>query len=129
MTILFKYSIVDAANRLSKVEFSADQDWDTYPDSTYTCPGCGNQMSFCMRDLKKHQLSQFTNLSDNDAQAVAAASRESEEKFNSFLDFYCQGCQMPVRILYLAWAGGRFTGGYNLSYVIERRVERNDDYA
>ncbi|HET9714517.1 MAG TPA: hypothetical protein VFP64_21690 [Pyrinomonadaceae bacterium] len=114
------YSVINAVDRLSKVEFSADQDWETYPASTYTCPHCSEQMSFGMRDFEKHRLSQFTNLSLNDAQAIAAASPAPEDKFNSFVDFYCSGCQTPVRILYLAWAGGRFTHGYTLSYVIER---------
>ena len=114
------YSVVNAADRLSKVEFVADEDWETYPDSTYTCPHCNGQMSFAMRDFQKHQRSQFTNLSANDAQAITAASPAPEQKFNSFVDFYCPGCRVPVRILYLAWAGGRYTHGYTLSYVIER---------
>jgi hypothetical protein len=114
------YSIIDAADRLSKLEFSAGQDWETHPDSTYTCPHCNQQMSFGMRDFEKHRLSQFTNLSAEDAQSIGTASPAPDDRFNSFVDFYCRGCRMPVRILYLAWAGGRFTHGYTLSYVIER---------
>ena len=114
------YRIIDAANRLSKLEFSADQDWETYPESTYSCPCCGEQISFALRDLEKHQLSKFTNLLAADAQAVGAASAWAERNFNSFIDFYCVGCRRPVRILYYGWAGGRFTHGYSLLYVIER---------
>ena len=116
------YSIIDAADRLSKLEFSADQDWETYPDSIYTCPHCSEHLSFGMRDFEKHQRSKFTNLSTHDAQTIAAASPVAEDKYNSFLDFYCRGCRRPVRILYLSWTGGRYTHGYTLLYVVERRV-------
>jgi hypothetical protein len=116
------YSVINAAERFSRLGFSADQDWQTYPDSTYTCPHCREQMSFAMRDFETHCRSQFSNLSANDAQSIAAVSPPQDDKYNSFLDFYCPGCWMPVRVLYLFWVGGRFTHGYDLAYVIERRV-------
>ena len=117
-----KYTVADAKERLSKLEFSADEDWQTYPESTYTCPLCSEEISFSMRDFEKHSFSDFSNLSDAERQEMAIVIPERGENYNSFLDFYCPRCHAPVRIYYLTWAGGRYTHGFTLSLVVERRA-------
>ncbi len=112
-------SIVPAMERLSRLEFQADRDWDTYPSSVYHCPVCGTQTSFAMRDLDRHAHREFTNLSQADARVVAEVVEGSGREYNSFLDFYCPGCRVPVRIYYSSWAGGRWTRGHDLLFIVE----------
>ena len=111
--------IVDGEKRLSKLEFVADEDWATHPRSMYTCPWCSAQIEFALRDLDRHRGSSFTNLTAADAEHVSAIATRSDRDYNDFIDFYCQGCGRPVRICYTAWAGGRFTYGYKMEFVVE----------
>ena len=111
--------VVPASERLTKLEFEADIDWDTYPRSEYTCPGCGGKISFTLRNLNKHAHSTFTNLSPDDADAIEKTAIGHVGDANSFVDFYCPGCKLPVRIYYRSWAGGRYTHGHIFRFVVE----------
>jgi hypothetical protein len=112
--------ISDADTRLSKLSFQADEDWESYPRSVYTCPHCGSQTGVTLRDLDRHSFSDFTNLSATDSSAIAHLAAQSGRAFNSFLDFYCPGCRRPVRVCFDSWAGGRYTHGHELVFVVER---------
>lgn len=73
-----------------------------------------------MKDLNKHAHSTFTNLNEADSKEIEALVTNSKiEGFNSFIDFSCSKCKKPIRIYYLSWAGGRFTNGYVIKYVID----------
>ena len=109
--------IARAAELLSKDEFSADVDWELNPQSVYRCPRCGEEIAFCMRDLRRHAFSSFTNLKTEDRIAFERAA-DSDVDSNSYLDFYCPGCQVPTRMYFTAWAGGRFTSGYRIDSVM-----------
>ncbi len=116
--------MVPAAERLTKLEFQADTDWDTYPPSIYTCPRCGERVGVTLRDLDRHAFGDHTNLSGNHARSAAALAADAAHEYNSFLDFYCPGfycpgCGTPVRIYYRSWWGGRWTYGHDLVFVVE----------
>ena len=105
--------------RLSKTEFEAGKDWETYPRALYGYPNCGETLTFCLRDFDRHSRSDFSNLSDSDARESDRAALASGRKYSSFLDFYCARCKAPVRIYYLAWWGGRYTHGHSIQFVVE----------
>ena len=111
--------VIAASERLTKLEFEADIDWETYPRSEYTCFRCGEKISFTLRNLDKHAHSTFTNLSPADASAIERIVAGRVGDANSFVDFYCPGCKLPVRIYYQSWGGGRFTHGYIFRFVVE----------
>ena len=111
--------VTSAAERLTKLEFEADKDYLTYPRSVYQCPHCKETVSFCLCDFDRHSFSDFTNLSEEHAKSVHEAATASKMNFNSFLDFYCSRCKAPVRIYYVAWAGGRYTHGHSVRFVVE----------
>jgi hypothetical protein len=87
--------MIAASERLTKLEFEADIDWETYPRSEYTCPGCGGKISFTFRNLNKHAHSTFTNLSLDDADAIEKTATGHVGDANSFVDFIVPGasCQ------------------------------------
>lgn len=117
------WQVLNATDRLDKCEFQADEDWDTYPRSIYVCPKCGEKTGFNLRDLDKHSFSEATNLSSEHAQLAQASAEEVADSphsdWNSFLDFYCQGCGTPVRVYYQSWVGGRHTHGHVVRLVVE----------
>jgi hypothetical protein len=88
-------NIIPAEGRLTKLAFQADENWDTYPRSEYTCASCGEKVGFSLRDLDKHAYSDRTNLSEGDAAAFTAVAAKRFGEANSFLDFYCPGCVKP----------------------------------
>ena len=113
---------VNPQDRLSKLEFEADEDWETYPRSDYTCPKCQEKVSFNLKDLDRHSFSTFTNLSPTDERRAELIVGENKNDANSFLDFYCPGCKSPVRIYFQSWAGGRYTHGHIFKFIIEENI-------
>lgn len=109
--------VAKATELFSKDDFSEDEDWDLNPQSIYHCPNCGGELAFCMRDFKRHQSSAFTNLRPEDVVEVERAA-DSVVDSDSYLDFYCPGCQAPTRIYYRFWAGGRYTSGFRIEYAV-----------
>lgn len=114
-----RWTVVAANRRIDKLSFEADEDWQIYPRSTYACPNCGERVTFNLHDLGQHAFSEFTNLCPNDAEMAEEAAEGAVVESNSFLDFYCPNCRTPARIYYEAWAGGRFTWGYEVRFVVE----------
>ena len=110
---------VDAKDRLSKLEFQADDDWESYPRSEYTCPKCREITAFNLKDMDRHSFSTFTNLSPTDAKKADLFIGKHKDDANSFLDFYCPRCKSPVRIYFQSWAGGRYTHGHIFKFIIE----------
>ena len=103
----------------SKIDFQSDIDYNTYPKSIYECPLCKNQMSFNLNNFKKYSMKNESIFSDKEQELIKETIKEYNQKeTNSFIDFYCSQCDAPTRIYYTAWAGGRFTGGYHLEFII-----------
>jgi hypothetical protein len=115
--------LIPASDRLEKTGFQADEDWNTYPRTEYRCPACGETVSFCMRDFERHSLSYRTNFYPDVHLEFNAFVQGKTGDAKSFLDFYCPGCQRPVRLYYQVWAGGRWTHGYHIHFIVEWDIQ------
>jgi hypothetical protein len=119
---------INADKRLTQVSFITGRDWLTHPPSFYTCPMCSTELAFFMRDFARHDRSAFTNLSLTDAEAITNfVQAYSSQVWDSFLDFYCPGCNLPIRIYYLAdelVGSPRRAYGYSLQFVIEHDSQK-----
>lgn len=103
-----------------KIEFNSYVDFETQPTAELNCINCDNKISLNLSNLKKHQLSEFTNLSEFDAKKMTEFSKaELTEIPNSFLDYYCPNCRTPTRLFYESWAGGKHGEyGFELKKII-----------
>ncbi|WP_420575742.1 hypothetical protein [Ekhidna sp.] len=100
----------------NKLSFNSHDDFDTHPVAEVNCPNCGTTTNINFSNLRKHQDSQFSNLSDEHNELLTRITSDSApELTNSFLDYYCPNCKTGIRILYESWAGGRHgEHGYEL---------------
>lgn len=109
----------EAKISFSKIDFQDDIDYNTYPKSIYRCPICTNELSFNKQDFEKYSLNEKSIFSYQEQYKIQEFQQKRNNKeSNSFIDFYCPKCNLPTRIYYTAWGGGRFTGGYHLDFVI-----------
>lgn len=97
----------DISRHSNKLSFNNQEDFDTYPTSEISCPNCNRPMSINFSDLRKHQLSGFSNLNEAHQFEISKISDRITELPNSFLDYYCPNCQTGIRIYYESWAGGK----------------------
>jgi predicted RNA-binding Zn-ribbon protein involved in translation (DUF1610 family) len=110
---------INADKVFSKIDFQEDVDYQTYPITTYKCPICGQQLTFNMSDFRKHSLNKTSKFSSPINEKIRhfigdALIKES----NSLIDFKCPKCGTLTRIYYTSWAGGRFTSGFKLDFVL-----------
>ena len=68
--------------------------------TVYVCRTCCTQTGFEWSDFDKHIGSRFSNLMYPDRQAVEREVADKLTDENSFLDFYCSGCNGVVRVYY-----------------------------
>jgi hypothetical protein len=68
--------------------------------TVYVCRTCRTQTGFEWTDFNKHVGSRFSNLMYPDRQAVEREVADKLTDENSFLDFYCSGCNGVVRVYY-----------------------------
>jgi hypothetical protein len=120
--------ILTSADKIfDKTSFQEDIDYLEFPKISFTCEA-GNEILFSMKHFKKQATSKVTNLNFDDATAIDAFVNEQDiDSSNSFLDFYCPGTGDAVRIYYNAWAGGRFTAGYDIKYIVRKPKENEID--
>jgi len=110
---------IDANKVFSKIDFQKDVDYNIYPQSIYECPFCRNQLSFNMQDFERYSLNFKSVFSMDEQKKIERYIDFGKQKgINSFIDFYCPQCNSPSRIYFTTWAGGRFTGGYHLEFII-----------
>lgn len=115
--------IADANEVFTKTDFQDDIDYNTYPISVYECPICYNKLSFTKNSFQKYRMNTFSNFSDDELTRINQLIKNKNLKAtNSFLEYYCPKCKSPTRVYFTTWAGGRFTGGYRLSYIIALRM-------
>src|SRR4051812_36780194 len=98
-------NILDANHRLTKTTFldtAGNQDTELF--SFYECPRCHERVGFERKHFEKHLSNSFTNLSQGDSDRFDRFAKEFVDEL-SFLDFYCQGCKLPVRIYFSFSAG------------------------
>jgi hypothetical protein len=116
--------LIDANTVFSKIDFQEDIDYNMYPKSIYECPICKSELSFGMQDFKKYSLNKNSSFPIEEQEKIKKMLEFSKRKEpNSFIDYYCPQCNTPTRIYFTAWAGGRYTGGSHLEFiVIDKRV-------
>ena len=93
--------IIDATERLTTCEFLEERYYQTSPIASYLCAHCGEEVIFCTRDFRRHHFLPSTNLSVADATAIDKLVHMTQNRYCcDFLDFYCLGCDIGVRIYY-----------------------------
>ncbi len=108
----------------SKISFQEDVDFLEYPKIGYKCTNT-SEITFSLKHFKKYAFVNKTNLNSIDSERIDNyVSSLKTADFNSFLDFYCAEKNHAIRIYFLAWAGGRFTAGYDLKFII--RIIKNN---
>ena len=111
--------LIDAIEVFSKTDFQADKDYSIYPPSIYECPICKNELSFNMQNFEKYSLNTNSAFSIEEQESIKKLIKFSKrQEPNSFIDYYCPECHTPTRIYFIAWAGGRYTNGYHLDFVV-----------
>jgi len=112
--------VIEINKVTDKTEFNSQVDFDSHPSADLKCLNCNTRISITFRDLKKHQHSDFTNLSEQDAEKISDFIKENLTQIpNSFIDYYCPNCGIPTKILYESWAGGKHGEfGFDLKSVI-----------
>jgi len=111
--------IINADVVFSKTDFQDDIDDNIYPVSVYECPVCKNKLSFNKQNFEKNSLNTSSSFSSIELKKINDLIKfQNLKEPNSFIDFYCPQCNTPTRIYFTAWAGGRFTGGYRLEFIV-----------
>ena len=112
-------TLLDASDRFTKDYFDNTAE-DTELYSFYECPRCHEKVGFERKHFEKHYRSSFTNLSATDATRIDTVVAAQPFTSDSFLDFYCAGCHLAVRVYYSFWAGGKHGDcGFNIQKVVE----------
>lgn len=82
--------LVEIDKVTDKTEFNSYVDFETHPTADLKCLNCQNKISINFSNLKKHQQSDFTNLSEKGAKKITDYIKEKLTEIpNSFLDYYC----------------------------------------
>jgi hypothetical protein len=112
--------LVEIDKVTDKTEFNSYVDFETHPTADLKCLNCQNKISINFSNLKKHQQSDFTNLSEKGAKKITDYIKEKLTEIpNSFLDYYCPNCGIPTKLLYESWAGGKHGEyGFKLKKII-----------
>ena len=118
MKIYFKSSI------FTQDSLTANEVYLTYPPIMISCAICGDQIGFVLKNFDKYSFNKTSHLTREDDLKITKFAEKHEKKLaeypvNSFIDYYCPICKTPIRIYFQAWAGGRFTHGYVVHYIIE----------
>ena len=110
-----------------KTSFNSYEDFDTHPVAEISCPKCPTKTNISLSDLRKHQHTRHSNLSDEvSSRLILLCIISLSIEFlkvngltNSYLDYYCPNCNAGIRILYEAWAGGKHGEyGFELKNII-----------
>lgn len=89
-----------------------------YVPCTYVCPRCSHRVRFHAADFWRHSVTAVTNLSAADADAATLAVQGLDLRGFQFVDFYCPGCALPVRVYFGIETGGK-RDGFLLKVVVE----------
>ena len=115
----YYFKIFEAKNFFSIVSFQDDIDYETYPKSLYKCPICGNIIAFSKHNFTKHASIKESVFSEELQKKIQIhLDQVKQEVPNSAIDFYCPKCRKETRVYYKAWAGGRYTAGYEIEFII-----------
>lgn len=128
--LLSPFCIINAKERIDTLYFSNYNDSEDYHYGTVTCSNCNEKITFHIGDLRKHMMTESTNLSPEDSNKMNKAFRLANKKdVNSFIDYYCTKCKLPIRLYYLSGIGGRHAEeAYEVKYVIEKRRKKMSSF-
>ena len=104
--------LVEINKVTDKTEFNSYVDFDTHPTADLNCLNCNTRISINFRDLKKHQQSEFTNLSEQDAEKISNFIKENLTQIpNSFPHLFleCPGSTMLRFPAFPAERGGIYS--------------------
>ena len=87
--------------------------------SIYKCPKCDTQISFNTNDFQKHAATNFSNLPAKIDSYIYSVRPLDSESWESFLDFSCRGCEMPIRVIFTPWEFAMGCYGFDIASVIE----------
>ena len=110
---------IEANTVFSKIDFQDDIDYDIYPISIYECLVCKNQLIFNMQNFKKYSLNKTSIFTTEEQKKIMKEVKMFNKKEpNSFIDFYCPKCNVPTRLYFTAWFGGKFTCAFHLEFIV-----------
>ena len=115
-------SRIDASDRFDNVKFdNVFLDGMARSINTfYTCPQCGEQVGFQIRNFENAKRQRHTNLSPEVAEHFEEFVRSSPIGTRDWLDWLCPGCGVSVRVFFESWGGGRHgDGGIDLLTLLE----------
>jgi uncharacterized Zn finger protein (UPF0148 family) len=113
---------VSATDRFDEVALSTEiLDGRVAPLHTvYTCPSCGEQVSFSRMDFESRGRRETSNLASQHSQVMSALAQTVGVGGDMYLDWYCPKCRLPARAYFRQWAGGHHgDSGINIITVIE----------
>ena len=110
---------VEPGSRIDRLEFGGQSEHlnKEIHVGSYICPYCKSRLSFNTSDLERH-FSEYASNLDRPTQKAFDAFRPLEPgRWQAFIDFYCDGCQRPVRIIYEP--GGQYAMGCYAQRLVE----------
>ena len=113
---------VSATERFDEVSMSTEilEGRVTPLHTLYTCPQCGEKVSFSRTDFESRGRRQTSNLSEVHSSAISALAQETGFGADEYLDWYCPTCRLPTRAYFRQWAGGRHgDSGVDIISVVE----------
>ena len=117
-----KITCVKAADRFDNTEFSSEVvDGVALSIYTaYTCPQCGVRIGFQKSDFERHTRQHYSNVAPETGRCFDEFAREHLSDVREYLDWVCPRCELPTRVYFQLWAGGRHGDhGISLRTVLE----------
>lgn len=87
------YEMYEASSVFSDTELGKNKDPLLYYKTLYTCPKCGNEVSFTEKDFNRYSLNKTSIFKD-------AFQGFNDNKHNSFLEFECPQCKKKTRVIF-----------------------------
>jgi len=103
---------VNPEKRMDGILFNPRRGYDHEMNvGNYTCPHCSQKIGFTTGNFDDGPGSRKHLLSEEDAKEFDRFRPARKKRWEDSLDFYCPGCNRPVRIIYKL-EGEEATKGY-----------------
>ena len=112
---------VKPTDRLNRVEFHPGEELENHEIHIgyYRCDRCDESLRLTTQDFQRHFLSKDSNLSAEDQKRFDDYRPLDRQQWEGFLDFYCQGCSGPVRIIFEPWEFRMSSYAFTVRAVVE----------
>lgn len=87
------YEVYEASSVFSDIELGKNKDPQLYYKTLYTCPKCGNEVSFTEKDFDRYSLNKTSIFKD-------VFQGFNDNKHNSFLEFECPQCKKKTKVVF-----------------------------